>query len=336
MQDDRPQSIPPLPGEMKSDRVNQHSVWRTYLAEWRWPTDNRVFVYDKGAERPLNRRPKSLDHAASNEYFYKLPSLDRADIQQLVDLVEGQREPLLRDRFREITRNLAINTWVFETHKHEMEQIEELERRALNWRQNALEIYYSKVESRFSRIFTKMKNGDMSFYNAFQNNGQDLRDFTEFLSAQIHRTRRSRLNAISQYTAKYGRECERISHVLVLFVSATLSFYLFMQSHVRNLVILDNETDIEFITGDQPAVTIEFPGQENDGIKTIYFPISPRRAYFLTGVDGLARYKSPLTKKEVDRLNAWIFQSSHQQVFATSNKFLTRASGSVGDQHTNP
>ena len=88
------------------------------------------------------------------------------------------------------------------------------------------------------------------------------------------------------------------------------------------IVLLDNPTEIPFITGDQPIINIHatFRAGVLPERLELFYPLSPQRAMALVEV-GTER-QSVLSVNEVQQFNEMIVWNSHEQVFSNSGEYL--------------
>jgi Protein of unknown function (DUF4238) len=97
----------------------------------------------------------------------------------------------------------------------------------------------------------------------------------------------------------------------------------FLERRTRKLVLVENATGLEFITGHQPLINLHGDGEKPPATLSWYYPISPRLALFLTEVDEEPAFTTAsLTSAQVSDLNARLVAASHSQVFARSRESL--------------
>jgi hypothetical protein len=105
----------------------------------------------------------------------------------------------------------------------------------------------------------------------------------------------------------------------------------YLERRKRQLVLVENGTDLPFITGDQPVINLHGDGRKSPATLSWYYPISPHLALFLTEVDEEPSFfTASLTSAQVNSLNARMVAASHSQVFAQSRVSLeTYATGGL-------
>jgi len=99
----------------------------------------------------------------------------------------------------------------------------------------------------------------------------------------------------------------------------------------RPLILLENETDVPFITGDQPVINLLSPGTgEPPKLLAFYYPVSPQLAVILDEASERTGYAArPVSAHHVIALNRRIQAAAHAQVFGSSRDVLNSLSQGV-------
>ena len=111
-----------------------------------------------------------------------------------------------------------------------------------------------------------------------------------------------------------------------LLVAATLA----KESKTRKLMVVNNATDIDFITGDVPLVIY---GERHSDVPCVcYYPLTPRKALLYGFKNAVNDFNSKFTStlRQVDRVdwfNREIIASSARAIFATNKETLQRYDG---------
>jgi hypothetical protein len=95
----------------------------------------------------------------------------------------------------------------------------------------------------------------------------------------------------------------------------------------RPLILLKNDTDVPFITGDQPTVNLlgGAPTDRSPDHLALYYPISPKLALLLDEPGNTCGIgQSPLTIEDIARLNEAELRTSNRQVFGNAEVSLSR------------
>ena len=105
--------------------------------------------------------------------------------------------------------------------------------------------------------------------------------------------------------------------------ATNIGIAVYLERRKRKLILVENETPLAFITGDQPVINLHGGGEKPPASLSWYYPISPRLALFLTEVDEEPPFSNAsLTSAQVSGLNKRIVAASHSQVFAQSHGSL--------------
>jgi hypothetical protein len=137
------------------------------------------------------------------------------------------------------------------------------------------------------------------------------------------RTRGAKEKTIEILNRKSSLDVSRIWGIMSHMAATNVGLSLYLERKKRQLVLVENSTDLAFITGDQPIVNLHGDGKKPPATLSWYYPISPRLALLLPEVDeGPAVSTASLTSAQVSDLNARMVAASHRQVFAHSRSAL--------------
>ena len=164
-----------------------------------------------------------------------------------------------------------------------------------------------------------MLNGKTEFYH----DSSSAEEFLHALCVQYTQTRKVReaLSAIDR-TLVPGSDIKRCSSLFALIAAMRIADRFYRERNRYKLVLLDNDTDIPFITGDQPVISLH--ATLDSGVPPekleLFYPLSPERAMALLELE-TERATSPGTT-EVQTYNELILRNSHAQVFSDSRRYL--------------
>ena len=101
------------------------------------------------------------------------------------------------------------------------------------------------------------------------------------------------------------------------FPESPIPTSLFLGRKRQQLVLLHNNTEVGFITGDQPVINLHGGNRPKPPTKlSMYYPISPTAALIWGEVDEEVPYStSTLTAGQVSAFNARIAAEAHSQLF---------------------
>lgn len=176
------------------------------------------------------------------------------------------------------------------------------------------------IEEQAWPYFEAALSGDTSFF--YTKEGFDR--FVLFLIYQLFRTRR--FLHISRNTNRFGEDglrkiCSYIRYPLV----AQIHLNLLKEREDYELTLINNPTELEFITGDHPLVNLDLsiPTRFWD----LYYPLSPNKALFISTRERIkTKYVlfETLTSLDVDYLNKKICSVCSKQVYASNMDTLVR------------
>lgn len=182
------------------------------------------------------------------------------------------------------------------------------------FRTNALEDYHAGIEASFLPLLESSLRRDISFYP----DNRSCITLFHFLASQHMRTKGIKAKTIEILKQKNGLDVSRIWGIMSHMFATNIGMGVYLERTKRKLVLVENTTGQEFITGDQPLINLH-----NDASPPValswYYPISPRLALFLTEVDESPAFSTAsLTPAEVSGLNSRMVAESQSQVFAQS------------------
>jgi Protein of unknown function (DUF4238) len=195
-------------------------------------------------------------------------------------------------------------------------------------RTNALEDYHARIEASFLPLLDRLLKKDVSFYST----DEGCIIFLHFICTQHMRTKGIKSRTIEIVRQKNGLDLTRIWDIMSHMFSVNMGASLFLQRKKRKLAIIENSTDVPFITCDQPLINLHSNWMQPVTKLSFYYPLAPRLALILSDVDEAPAYSTDsLTPTQVLALNAKIIEASHSQVFGTSEASITRARSTRGE-----
>lgn len=204
------------------------------------------------------------------------------------------------------------------------------------------ENYHSVIEGRGIKWLKSLIEQDTDFYLKINENGENLDfchderyNFLLFISVQYFRSKASKerwVNTIRQLAcfpwddlnlSKENIRLENLTHHISWDLSHRVASYLRLKN--SPLTLLKNETNIPFITSDQPVINLfadyRMLGKVVNGL-ALYYPISPNIAIIINGED--LRGTINLDEQQVDIYNKKIIDSSYQYIFANNADVIKR------------
>jgi hypothetical protein len=177
---------------------------------------------------------------------------------------------------------------------------------------NALENYHAGIEASFPPLLYRLLEKDVSFYST----DEGCITFLHFICTQYMRTKGSKVRTIELIRQKNGQDLSRIWDIMSHMFSVNIGASLFLERKKRKMLIIENSTDVTFITGDQPVINLHGNTPHPPTTLSLYYPLAPRLALILGEVDeDPALSTNRLTPAQVLALNTKIIEVSHSQVF---------------------
>ena len=301
-----------LPDEEKKQR--QHHVWQRYLKSW--AVGGQIYCWREGRIFPTGTTVVAVERD-----FYKLHKLNSSDISLIKWLVIDPANPLAKKNHEEFLALLMAPT-LFEGKSPEIDAMIDI------YRTNALENYQTGIEASFLPLLDRLLEKDVSFYST----DEGCIIFLHFICTQHMRTKGIKVRTIELIRQKNGQDLSRIWDIISHMFSVNIGASLFLERKKRKLLIIENSTDVTFITGDQPVINLHGNRPHPPTTLSLYYPLAPRLALILGEVDeDPALSTNRLTPAQVLALNTKIIEVSHSQVFGHSEASIARSLGGAAE-----
>jgi hypothetical protein len=298
-------SYPPGVDAVKKRR--QHHVWQQYLKAW--STEGQLCCLMDGRIFQTGTTMIAVEN-----YFYKIGKLTADDIALIKFLLIDVKglHPLTRKNHENFLKLVTTPT-LFEGETAALDELID------TFRTNALEDYHAGIEASFLPLLESALNNDIGFYS----DDQSCITLFHFLASQHMRTKGIKVKTIEILKRKSGLDVTRIWGIMSHMFATNIGMGVYLERKKRRLILIQNMTDLAFITGDQPVINMHGGGDKSPATLSWYYPISPRLALLLPEVDEEpAVSTASLTSAQVDDLNAKMVMASHRQVFAQSPSSL--------------
>ena len=254
-------------------------------------------------------------YLAVEKDFYKLDALTRDDIA-LIKMLFDTGHPYSKRNHAKLLNDLMLPFQIAERikdPKHREKMNEFLD----GYTSDVLEDHHAQIEATFIPILESALNGDISFYR-----DERAIPFLHYLSTQFMRTKGIKERSIEACRADGSADLSRVWNVLIHMFATNIGADLYRCRRRRKLVLIHNQTEVPFITGDQPAINLKGTRPHPPKCLSIYYPLSPTLALLLADLDEEPLFPSDLTSAQASTLNEQIFKASYRQVFGKSRKSL--------------
>ena len=299
---------------MKSRK--HHFVSRYYLRAW--AQQEKIWCGCDG-----NVFQANLDRVANKRDFYKLKQLTLSDINFINKFViQGSKEGLQRVN----TEWIRLFNMVFQAKmKAEEKGISDKQLDLLieEGIYNIEESYHSSLENHLKQYISLLRKGQISFYH----NDEDKISFLYLISVQYMRTEKVKQNVIANMNRCNGIDIGKVWNVLSHIFATNIGNGLYTSTLPYKLVLLNNYTKIEFITGDQPIINTfasEFKEFNPPEDLEFYYPLSPDVALLITKSEIYDQTNMIMTEEQICQWNNMICRQAYRQIYARCKETLYR------------
>ncbi|MBM7071009.1 DUF4238 domain-containing protein [Shewanella sp. 202IG2-18] len=254
---------------------NHHYVWSYYMKFWAskdkpkevWHLDQRGAIHQVGT--------KAIN---VEQDFYKSVTLTQAHMNIIRDF-SGCSPEFLQEKHKD---DLTVfpETQTLKNHYHQSNKKDVLINKVFAALESkTMEKMYTDQENAVRPIIDSLANEDISVLNDKDN----MEKFMLFIGHQTTRTKSFRNlftnnnSAVPDWYKKLLAEC---SWIISYMIGINIGYSFFTTRHEDTHTLLVNDTDIAFITSDNPSINVH-PSLTLDSINDQvihcdnYFPISP-------------------------------------------------------------
>ncbi|MHB1546137.1 MAG: DUF4238 domain-containing protein [bacterium] len=294
-----------------NNKKNQHYVWRKYLESW---ADNgKIFCL-----RNNNIFQTNTKNIGVENYFYKLPSLNGDEIRLIQDFIKSLN---MSDKIKNLNygwlENLFIPFAIIKSlNINDKETVDKLNKMEINCEED----YHSRIESDSMSFIKSILKGNIDVLYSEENY---YLSFIYFICTQYFRTKKMKQLISNFKCINKNINTENIWPVLRFILTTNLSYNLITLKY--KIILIRNESSLEFIAGDQPLINIYPITDENNSPKKLifYYPISPKIALLIMeNTESLKKSISVNDCKKINRWNMLIVEKSCEQIYACSEKTL--------------
>lgn len=296
-----------------------HKVARFYLKAWdeesRDADHAQVFCLQDGRIRLSN-----LKNLAAENHFYRLRKLSESDVKFIREVAIADSPESLKPYHERLVRWFAL--------PHRIRQKSEVSGDAAPERLAQVdgviaemnEDLHTSIEESFKPCLDSMLAGDVSFYT-------DRAAATKFfwgIAAQYLRTDLVR-KARRIWKAGEFEIFERTANVLVHIYAVNLGYSLYGDRERYKMVLLENHSEVPFVTADQPVINVASgPAETKPPDKfELYYPLSPTMAMLLVEPSSEHFPHDPsVSAMSVHVYNSHIAAHSYQQIYGSSRHVL--------------
>lgn len=244
-------------------KKKQHYVSQFYLQQWS-ECGERVSALINGKVVPMR-----IKEIAASNYFYKVTSMNRRTKEILSFNLSKLKSPHAKN-----TIEFAINC--IDTLENLKDEIvinnSNLKKSDNAIRTNIIEDYYKVLEDLAAPVIRSLIKGELLNHNDYQ-------AILRFTVNQLSRTpsvKNKFKKAASNLLKEKGIDFQAYYSFQTLIISEEIVLYLI--ENLYKVTLIENESEINFITSDNPAFNIN-PISIKD--MKIFLPLSPKKAIYI-------------------------------------------------------
>lgn len=191
------------------------------------------------------------------------------------------------------------------------EERTEIEQKIEYVERSIVELYHGAIEHEGDPLLARLRSRDASFWD----NEKESCAFAAFIATQYLRTAKMR-DVFINISRPPSVNLERVWPILHQFKTTEIGAALHEARSRYRAIIIENATQIHFITGDQPVINLN---PTNIDMK-LYYPITPTCALLLTA-DPFEHPRS-VSIREAEWLNREIYRWSLDQLYGVDLDYL--------------
>ena len=296
----------------------QHYVWQHYLDAW--TINGRLFCLRNGTIFPTNTL-----NVGQQRDFYRLQELTPNDILLIKLLFVNASPPCLQPLHNQLLDGFTSTFEVKRMYEKFGNKNTEIEKKIDIMINNLEEDLHCDIEKTAIPFLEQIRKKDLSFYDDEQNK----MEFNYFVATQYLRTNHMKqrlklafLNMPEKY-AHYNFDINKVWNIVSHIMATNFGYSLSIPNLHIKLFLLENNTDIPFITCDQPIVNIKADPIDFNAPSELelYYPQTPQIALIFSMKDNIS-FSQNISESEVKVLNHFMVSSSQEQIYASQKNVL--------------
>lgn len=298
-----------------------HFVPKFYLRAW--APDEKIFCLQDGKVTHRN-----LEKVGAENYFYRLNEITPEDADFIEKAIIADSPEGLKESHRFLVHALTVphkaKRVLEQTGRENSEEMALVDQQIVEMNEN----FHTSIENLFQPILQSMKEGDL----AFLTDQQKRHDFHFGLSVQYSRTNHVKRSHLSMKKENYERYL-RIANILTHIAATNVGCSLAGDHEKYRVVLLDNTSEIPFVTADQPVINLSANPKDFKAPEKfeLYYPLSPTKAMMLLELE--STHLPPANSALADQAhiyNLHMATHSYMQVYANSRAELEAINAELG------
>jgi hypothetical protein len=290
-----------------------HFVPRFYLKSW--AKKNLIYCLRDGEIFHPNLR-----NVASENHFYRLQELSPEDVESIRALAISDSPAGLKASHEQLVQAFTLpylaKRNLERTGSSTSEMMMEIDRMIAELNEN----YHTSIEDVFKPHLDSMLSGDLSFLE------DPARASTFYWGLAVQYLRTNHIKGTKLVLPPQRFEFYlRVANVLVHILATNLGFNMYAGRGQYTIMLLDNPTEVPFITSDQPVINIAANPKVTNPPRRfeLYYPLSPKKALLLLEPSSEFLLDSSTVSADLARsCNLRMAAHSYQQVFSNSPQEL--------------
>jgi hypothetical protein len=290
-----------------------HFVPRFYLKAW--AGKRQIHCLQDGEIFHPN-----LKNIAAENHFYRLRELSEADITFIRKVAIEDSPERLKPMHEILLRRFAAPHAAKAHYKDDAAVSPDILAAIDRDIAEANENFHTTIEESFQPYLQSLQDGDLTFLSK----DKDAVLFYRGLGVQYMRTNHRRRIELMM-TPESRVQYEQTANVLTHIFAVNIGYSLFNDHPRLKLLLMDNPTEVPFVTADQPVINIAAKLKETGAPTKFegYYPVSPTRALLIVEPDSEFLPKNlTLSALEAHFWNLRIASRAYRQIFAKSPREL--------------
>ena len=292
-------------------------MWRKYLEAWL--DDEKIWHWSRHNKKILHSNPTNV--GVQHDFYkpkylsqYEIHLIKKVFIDQLPDNEIKKLNMGWLNMF-ELISKIKRFTDGQDTDKKEIEQLN-------TFLHNCIENFYTKMENSAWIYLESIMREDLSFFDR----DEDHINFLSFICFQYCRTKKFRDSVISA-TEDFRPiiDTKKIIDFISFFGATNVGASIYREKGLWQLVLLRNQSNIPFITCDQPVMnTLAYGKSPENPVEDLelFYPITPELAVLLTQKEYSNTDRLKMKEMMVDTYNVLAVDASHEQIYSNQEQIL--------------
>lgn len=319
---------------MKNSEIKNrhHYVWAHYLKSWGNGTKNVHY-----SSKKLKISHDSVKSIAFDFHFYKLTKLSKFDVEVITGFSKRSTDDLHKLHMQALNQFLALQN-AENAYLSLGVRIPTVENEFEGAKANILEDIHTSIELSARPIIDELIKGNFEILDEVTN----AVSFFNFFGHQATRTKSFKdkvilvLNRNSELEKKVANSMDNSWWFLSYLYGSNLGTSFFSLRQQARVSLLKNNTEIPFITADQPIINVHKSVLEtviqSPEAGDFYYPLSPSIAFIISDSERFENGVVEIDEATVIEFNTKIASQAIMHIFGDSEEALRPYMKFIGSQ----